>query len=110
MVRESDQREPREAVLLPGVRVEEGHGKGKEEQVQELTPELESEYRSKINQAYCHTKGTESFERKVMFDEIDRLRECVRVLIEARRGIRLFDHGSGYGGHGEGSSGRSHGE
>ena len=45
-----------------------------------LTPELEAEIRSKINEAYCHTKGTESYERKALIDEIDSLRERVRSL------------------------------
>jgi len=40
----------------------------------ELTPEIEAEIRAKVNPAYAHRRGTESWERRVLLAEIDRLR------------------------------------
>lgn len=44
---------------------------------QKLTPELEADLRAKINPVYVNVRGTESYERKAMLDEIDRLRHFV---------------------------------
>jgi len=35
---------------------------------------LEQQYRAAINPEYAYTVGTESFERRVLLEEIDRLR------------------------------------
>ena len=42
-----------------------------------LTEELEQDLRSKINPQYACIQGTESYERKAMLDEIDRLRAAI---------------------------------
>jgi hypothetical protein len=39
-----------------------------------FTQELERDIRSRVNPQYAHINGTESYERKAMLDEIDRLR------------------------------------
>lgn len=39
-----------------------------------FTQKLEAEIRAKINPAYADIRGDESWERKVLLDEIDRLR------------------------------------
>jgi hypothetical protein len=39
-----------------------------------LTPEIEAELRMAINQTYVDVRGTESWERNLLINEIDRLR------------------------------------
>lgn len=54
-----------------------------------LTPELEADLRKRINPGYVDTEGTESYERKALLDEIDRLRDALQ-------NIRGVDHGEAY--------------
>jgi hypothetical protein len=49
-----------------------------------LTPELEQEIRNKINPQYANIKGTESWERKLLLDEIDRLHDVNEDLFDAK--------------------------
>ena len=42
-----------------------------------LTEEYEQEIRRSINPKYIDVKGTESYERKALLDEIDRLRAAI---------------------------------
>lgn len=46
-----------------------------------FTPEFEEAVREKVNPSYVDMRGTESYERKILLDEIDRLRQEV---IDAR--------------------------
>ncbi len=48
-----------------------------------LTQELEADLRAKINPQYAHILGTESYERKAMLDEIDRLRAAIWETLNA---------------------------
>ena len=47
---------------------------------QKLTPELEADLRAKINPVYVNVRGTESYERNAMLNEIDRLRHVVDAI------------------------------
>lgn len=48
--------------------------------MRQLDPELEQELRLRINPIYADVKGTESYERKRLLDEIDLLREELQLL------------------------------
>lgn len=56
---------------------QQNHSRDKLNMVNLLTPELEADLRAKINPVYVNVRGTESYERKAMMDEIDRLRNIV---------------------------------
>jgi|688.fasta_scaffold395734_3 hypothetical protein len=48
-----------------------------------FTEELERDIRSRVNPQYAHINGTESYERKAMLDEIDRLRAAIVETLNA---------------------------
>lgn len=48
-----------------------------------LTAEFEKELRAAINPNYAHIQGTQSHERTVLFDEIDRLRAAIWETLNA---------------------------
>lgn len=48
-----------------------------------LTPELEQQLRETIKPQYAQVKGTESYERKALLDEIDRLRAAILETLNA---------------------------
>jgi hypothetical protein len=48
-----------------------------------FTEELERDIRSRVNPQYAHISGTESYERKAMLDEIDRLRAAIVETLNA---------------------------
>lgn len=48
-----------------------------------LTPEVEADLRTKINPQYADWQGTESWERKTLFEEIDRVRAQRDEALEA---------------------------
>ena len=51
-----------------------------------LTPEYEQELRSLIKPAYANVIGTESYERRVLLEEIDRLRGLLRGIVSSDAG------------------------
>ena len=61
-----------------------------------LNAELERDIRSKINPQYEFTPGTESYERKQLISEIDRLRAVFKIkqdeldIAEERFGVELI--------------------
>lgn len=47
-----------------------------------LTPEFESDIRSRVNPAYVNQIGTESYERAALLGEIDRLRAAIHQTLD----------------------------
>lgn len=58
-----------------------------------LDTELENELRAAINPAYEDIRGTESYERKRLFAEIDRLRAALDFISTADSGLELYPVG-----------------
>jgi hypothetical protein len=62
--------------------------------VNKLTKELEKELRATINPKYINQRGTESWERALLFAEIDALRDALQYGIDIHTPGRI--DGPGY--------------